>query len=764
MNNIALENNTTPRRFGANENEWRAVISSPLAPWVVPIISNPNLQSSARSKVERGKVPSIKSPKTGLVCGLSNWTNRAPNNSRTLQSWANDIDYGFGIRLGKDGLIAIDCDIDDPNLAKAIFDVLAACINVNPAAIPIRTRGTARWATILRIKTKDILTKQVYPVACKDYINAKVEILGDGQQLACCGTHPGGARYVWQNGNIGEVIDIERAEFDAFIDTIETIYCDSERLISRAAKRKKGETYNVPDSIADWLKSTNRVHDEGPNGELYIECPWEHTHTSGETGDTSTVYFPAGSNGYPGGGFKCLHAHCMNNTLSEFIDYIKRKGYTETSPEQYPDHSIIAPDDAAVNTHAAPAAQIPTNALLQAFVCEKTGEIKPCIEAIEIALSDSNFCGYEFAFDTFSSGVMARPAGSKSIDDWRPYKDEDITEIRIILERRGFKKGGVRKGDVIDMYKTAAERNTFDYMCDYLKDNIPEWDGIERAGCFFAAYCGAEYNEWTRAAGLYMWSALYARATSVEGVKCDIAIALVGAQGARKTSFLDILALSPKWRGEVDFDKKDDDLAREIQCKLVMEIPELGNMSKRANNAVKAFLSRTHDEWIPKYREAARKAARRCLFVLTTNDNEFLTDSTGERRWAPVNVSKLDHDSIKKDILQLWAEGRELYKKHGVMWQGVEKHQKGAIEAHFAADPWEDIISEWIEQNEKEGENAAVLTTTNIAFFALNIPKASSRGHDAQRIRGVMTRLGYAVGAPRKIGGKSAKIWTKKDE
>ena len=48
--------------------------------------------------------------------------------------------------------------------------------------------------------------------------------------------------------------------------------------------------------MADWLRETGRVIDTGPEGQLYIDCPWEDAHTM-HCGPGETVYFPVGSNG-----------------------------------------------------------------------------------------------------------------------------------------------------------------------------------------------------------------------------------------------------------------------------------------------------------------------------------------------------------------------------------------------------------------------------------------------------------------------------------
>jgi predicted P-loop ATPase len=53
----------------------------------------------------------------------------------------------------------------------------------------------------------------------------------------------------------------------------------------------------------------------------------------------------------------------------------------------------------------------------------------------------------------------------------------------------------------------------------------------------------------------------------------------------------------------------------------------------------------------------APDAPRRFICVGTTNEAEFLDDPTGERRFLPMTITRLDSDAIARDRNQLWAEG-----------------------------------------------------------------------------------------------------------
>uniref|UniRef100_A0A1A9ZTL0 Virulence-associated protein E-like domain-containing protein n=1 Tax=Glossina pallidipes TaxID=7398 RepID=A0A1A9ZTL0_GLOPL len=102
-----------------------------------------------------------------------------------------------------------------------------------------------------------------------------------------------------------------------------------------------------------------------------------------------------------------------------------------------------------------------------------------------------------------------------------------------------------------------------------------------------------------------------------------------------------------------------------MRGRLVGEISELRGLNSKEIESIKAFITRTHEVWVPKYREFATQFSRRLVMFGTTNQEEFLADETGNRRWLPLRVGKMRLDDIKRDVMQLWAEGTELYRTLG---------------------------------------------------------------------------------------------------
>ena len=101
----------------------------------------------------------------------------------------------------------------------------------------------------------------------------------------------------------------------------------------------------------------------------------------------------------------------------------------------------------------------------------------------------------------------------------------------------------------------------------------------------------------------------------------------------------------------------------------MLEIAELSAFTKAKEvEAVKAFITRQRDQYRKPYSENIDDRPRRCVFVGTTNNPNFLVDPSGNRRFYPVTVNCNGYDIFDKEqeireyILQCWAEAMQKFK------------------------------------------------------------------------------------------------------
>lgn len=737
--------------YGAQPTQWaQLACQEALAAWALPVVSNTGLKISARSSIKQiGKLPSVKN-RAGEITGIKDWTTAPETTADQLMKWSRDPDLGFCIRTGHAGIMALDVDVEDQQLADMIEGLFCQICGVDQDHLTKRQRGNARWAALLQLDDTAPRDKQVITLpATAEGKPQAVELLGTGQQLVCAGTHPSGKRYTWTRGIAP--VEIKAENLNKFISYLATLYGEEQVTVKPTAPRTKGQTFQARDNLATWLFNRALVRKTGREGELYIKCPWEHEHT-GHTGDQEACYFPIGSNGYTQGGFKCLHAHCAHRGLPEFMEWAKAQGFTETTAEEYPDET---PDKHTTGPSTAEK--------LQAYVSEKTGYIDPCATSVYLALSDAALIGRDLAYDTFRGRIVTREPGAES---WEPYTEDVNLQLRIKLEELRFRPGKVSKELIADAVRLVANGHKVDTMREHLERILPPWDGVPRAERFLSTYCGAPDNEYTRAVGRYFWGLLWRRASSPQPIKADISLVLIGAQGANKTRFIKELALLPDTHTELNFNLSASELAMRMGGRILAEFPEMVGFGKRKLEEIKAFLTLDADTYRPLYSSDQRTVTRRCLFIMTTNNTAFLSDRTGNRRYAPVEVGRFNADAIRPDVLQLWAEGKTIFEKHGglKLHQDIEAITETSNENYVLPDSWETAVSDWIEaQNQVPEEQRPVLQSRNILNEALGFDDKQVKRDDLTRLSEIMQSLGYIYRTIRvpQMGNRPAKVWTR---
>ncbi|MEG2869955.1 MAG: virulence-associated E family protein, partial [Clostridium sp.] len=184
------------------------------------------------------------------------------------------------------------------------------------------------------------------------------------------------------------------------------------------------------------------------------------------------------------------------------------------------------------------------------------------------------------------------------------------------------------------------------------------WDGVKRVDTLLSDYLGAEDSLYTRAVIRKSLCAAVARAVA-GGVKFDYMPIFTGPQGIGKSTFL--ATLGKEWFSDSLTSFEGKDAAELIQGTWINEVGELTAMSRQETSAVKQFLSKNEDIYRAAYGRRTERYPRRCVFFGTSNDNEFLKDVTGNRRFWPVDVGlypakKSIWEELPQEVDQIWAE------------------------------------------------------------------------------------------------------------
>jgi predicted P-loop ATPase len=711
---------------GASPKEWSLLdLVLGFTADLLPVVSNKNAVISPHSKITQlGKTPSMYDKKRQAI-GFVGWTAWQAS-QRDVDRWSREPDYGICVQTRR--MRALDIDVSDPDKARKIVDFIVA-----KAGIPLPLRSRANdGKCLLAFVCEGELRKRVLKVD-----GGIVELLGNGQQFIFSGTHPSGARYEWMWPNeLHEIPQITMDQLHQIWNALEAEFGIAPSVEQGGQRRPRGNDLQISDPIVNSLD----VLDWGSEGQVFIRCPFEHEHTT-ETGPTATCYFPKGTRGYEQGHFKCLHAHCAERSDEEFMDALELRSAA---------FDVIEAD---------PLPQTPNMPALRELhlTRRKDGTIVPDLSNVAQFVSRYDITKYCICFDEFLDEIMLANYTPEGALQWRPFDDVDYIYLRLLLQGKGF--GPISRETMQDAVRHSSATWRIDSAIEW--SSRLEWDGKPRVSNFLHGYFNAKDNDYTRAVSEYMWTALAGRVVE-PGIKADMVPVLVGAQGAGKSFGVSELVPSPDYFQEINLIDRDADLARRMRGKLVLEIGELRGLMSRDMESIKEFITRRHESWVPKYKEFATRYPRRGVFIGTTNQHEFLSDMTGNRRWLPVDVGKVDVDGIRQDRSQLWAEALAMFKQGGIRFANAERLGREVVENYTVSDSWADAIAEWLDTpDEVDGatpRERKFIKTKDVAAYCLRLDVSKIRRGDELRIGGILRAMGFEKKVMR-VGGELCKGW-----
>jgi predicted P-loop ATPase len=351
------------------------------------------------------------------------------------------------------------------------------------------------------------------------------------------------------------------------------------------------------------------------------------------------------------------------------------------------------------------------------------------------------------SFDEFSNlmRTMKRPPWGPDDGDagWSPGKewdDQDESRLSSWMMREYHFEPALQKSYF--GARQAALANTRHPVREYLEGLT--WDGAPRVERWLVEYCSAAAIEHTLLVGRWWLISGVARIFE-PGVQVDHVLVLEGhKQGEGKSSAFRALMPNLEWFHGSKLDIGDKDGMQALQGVWLLELAELdGITSKRAAEELKEFLTRTDDRFRPPYGRKFARWLRQCFFGASVNGAEYLRDPTGNRRWWPVKTPLIDVARLRSDRDQLWAEAVHLYRSGAHWWPETDAHRQllaDHVATRSVADPWEEVISSWLER----GSETRPLTAALLLSEALKVEvPARMSGADSNRIGRVMRSLGY---------------------
>jgi hypothetical protein len=371
--------------------------------------------------------------------------------------------------------------------------------------------------------------------------------------------------------------------------------------------------------------------------------------------------------------------------------------------------------------------------------------------------------GFEFNLPTTRNNLIALAKmhirlthdqfADRTLINGEPLQDFHVDRLWFDIES----KYGFRVGTEVfhKLLVNDARDHSFHPVVDYFASL--KWDGKPRLDAWLINYGGAQDSEYCRAvAALPLIAAV--RRIKCPGAKFDEILTLVSAeQGTFKSTAIETLCPERDWyTDDLPLSAEAQQVIEMLQGHLIVECAETKGMKKGGDEHVKAFLSRRVDKARMAWGRITKQAPRQCVFIATSNDEMFLRDPTGNRRWWPVTITRFDTDRLSEDRDMLWAEavhreaeGESIRLSPTLYGAAAEQQAARTIE-----DPFYDALASSL--NSMWG---MVLRDTIWDF----LPNSGVRGHDAAiRVSHAMEKLGWKKSKQR-LRGTPQNCFTRAD-
>jgi hypothetical protein len=426
-------------------------------------------------------------------------------------------------------------------------------------------------------------------------------------------------------------------------------------------------TKGMTDRVFDWLNAQGMVKHAKTDGWWEIVCPFAEEHIADPRDDAA--YKPIGADNRGTRAFKCFHSHGEDGGFTtRCLDWVAEQGGPRTDngaadrmTAAVKKMAALLPakvgDPYTTLTLAAALGNVPKTALARQDTTDKGhAKLQPTtVDNVEAVLAH---LGVTLRYNTMTHDIeYTLPA---SVDAARLNRRNQGENLAVLLNAiEGIcNTAGMRD---VGAYRRAATSiamdNIFHPMDEWVR-SVP-WDGHNHFGMLLQSI----ETPTPQLLKAYLWRWLVQCVEAACGYlrnppsqKSGVLV-LVGPQGIGKTTWLTSLAPEFSMEGAQlhlsGFNARDS--MHVALSKTVVELGELEiTFSKSETGALKNFLSMTHDKYRLPYAANYIERPRTTSFCGSVNDPGFLVDTSGSRRFWPVEVTRCFGHGV--DEQQLWAQ------------------------------------------------------------------------------------------------------------
>lgn len=331
------------------------------------------------------------------------------------------------------------------------------------------------------------------------------------------------------------------------------------------------------------------------------------------------------------------------------------------------------------------------------------GAIAQTIDNVIIILSNDPKLADCLAYNEMSHTIeVRRPLPWRDVKGGGQWTDADDSSLRHYLERY---YGISTKDKIFDAVNVVAQQHKYHPVRDYLDGCT--WDGVPRVDTLLIDYLGAEDTEYTRAVTRKTLTAAVARIYR-PGCKFDYMLTLRGRQGIGKSTLLS--KLGGEWFSDTFSTMQGKEAYEQALGVWLIEVGELAGMRKAEAETIKLYISKQSDRFRPAYGRRPQDFPRQCIFIGTTNETQFLRDTTGNRRFWVVDTPNdaprsMWEDLTPETVRMIWAEAVEFYRAGEPLYlpRELEAVAREVQEIYEEENPQAGIVAEYLDRLLPEG-------------------------------------------------------------
>lgn len=218
----------------------------------------------------------------------------------------------------------------------------------------------------------------------------------------------------------------------------------------------------------------------------------------------------------------------------------------------------------------------------------------------------------------------------------------------------------ISKNLLADHLMTLARDHSINKISEFFERSKNKWDGKSRIEeVFNTLHSRTERNLGLAYFKKWCIQAVRLANNTAGKMNQEFVLVLQGGQGVGKTTWVKML-FAPmgeeyfKEGLELNPDNKDSII--ECISYFIVELGELDATMKHEQSRLKAFITRSMDEVRKPFERLPERTPRQTILFATVNEEDFLKDKTGNRRYAVIKAGEQIDRLTLIDLDQFWGE------------------------------------------------------------------------------------------------------------